>query len=398
MKEIIQKIISYVDKCLSYILIFFIKIYQYTLSPDKWIPSLRLKWKICCHSPHCSQYSINVLKRYWFIKWIWKAVDRVVHCTWSDHVIYDPEYYKVVFFSSAPIWIPFLKKLYSDKKFDVLEVITMPDKPRWRWQKIYPNIIKVEAKKLWIKVSTPIKLKNNSDFIEHLKSLKPDFFVVIAYWKIISQVLLDIPKIAPINVHWSILPKYRWASPLQSVFLENENETWITIMKMDATMDTWNIIDIKKIKLFFDDNTKTLIEKFQKIWPKFLNSSLWKYWKRILWEEKQDDNFATYCKKIKKADWEVNVFSDSLFSIYSKYKAFYLRPKIYFYTNYDNFKTEWKLVKIEKIIINKEKYDEFKEEPLFIWKRLNSCVETIVLKPEWKKTMDFSSFVAWYWK
>jgi TatD DNase family protein len=126
-------ILKYIDKLLAHITIFLIKIYQFTISPDKWLPSLRLKWKICSHHPHCSQYSINCLKRYWFIKWIPKMTERVVSCTPSKEKIYDPEYYKIVFFSWAPIWVPFLHELQKDKRFEIVWVVTMPDAPSGRW-------------------------------------------------------------------------------------------------------------------------------------------------------------------------------------------------------------------------------------------------------------------------
>jgi methionyl-tRNA formyltransferase len=101
--------------------------------------------------------------------------------------------------------------------------------------------------------------------------------VVIAYGKIIPQAILDIPNIAAINVHGSLLPKYRGASPIQSTLLNNDKETGITIMKMDATMDTGNMIDIMRFTIPFDRTTKELIEEMKKIGPKFLNNTLWKF-------------------------------------------------------------------------------------------------------------------------
>lgn len=124
--------------------------------------------------------------------------------------------------------------------------------------------------------------------------------VVIAYGKIIPQAILDIPKIAPINVHGSLLPKYRGASPIQSTLLNNDKETGITIMKMDATMDTGNMIDILRFTIPFQWTTKDLIEEMKKIGPKFLTTTLWKYGKKLLGEVVQQENKATYCGKIEK--------------------------------------------------------------------------------------------------
>jgi len=182
------------------------------------------------------------------------------------------------------------------------------------------NIIKTEAKKL-LKTSlikeevsadadggfiyTPTKLnpeksEEGKAFAERLKEKKPDLLVVIAYGKIIPQAILDIPKIAPINVHGSLLPKYRGASPIQSTLLNNDKETGITIMKMDATMDTGDMIDILRFRIPFNRTTKELIDEMKKIGPKFLNNTLRKYGKKLLGEVKQQEHKATYCGKIEK--------------------------------------------------------------------------------------------------
>ena len=114
-------------------------------------------------------------------------------------------------------------------------------------------------------------------FAERLTEKNPDFLVVIAYGKIIPQAILDIPNIAPINIHGSLLPKYRGASPIQSTLLNNDKETGITIMKMDATMDTGNMIDILRFTIPFSRTTKELIDEMKKIGPKFLNNTLRKF-------------------------------------------------------------------------------------------------------------------------
>ncbi|MEI7919296.1 MAG: formyltransferase family protein [bacterium] len=111
----------------------------------------------------------------------------------------------------------------------------------------------------------PEKSEEGRQFAERLKEKNPDFLVVIAYGKIIPQSILDIPNIAPINIHGSLLPKYRGASPIQSTLLNNDKETGITIMKMDATMDTGNMIDILRFRIPFTRTTKELIEEMQKI-------------------------------------------------------------------------------------------------------------------------------------
>lgn len=398
-----MQILKKIDKWISEFFILLIKIYQYILSPDKWIPSLWLKWKICMHEPHCSEYGIKVLRRYGILRWLFLASDRVLHCTWGMNKVYDPEFYKVVFFSSAPIGVPFLEELSKDKRFEIVGVVTQCDKPAGRWMEMCENILKVESRKLKAAnldiedfVKTPNKLNpeksdEGKEFYERLKNKEPDLLVVIAYGKIIPQAVLDIPKIAPINIHGSLLPKYRGASPIQSIFLNNDKETWITIMKMDAGMDTWNMIEKLKFKIKFEWTCKDVIEKMKEVWPEFLNDVLRKYGKQMLGEEVQNSDDATYCNKMEKESWLIDISKDSLEEIYNKYRGFYLRPKIYFI---------WKdkRVIIEELNLDEKIFEENKKSPLFEWKDLNTAVIAIKVKPEGKKAMTWQEFWRWYGK
>lgn len=381
-----------------------IKIYQYTLSPDKWLPSFWLKGRICAHEPHCSKYSIAALKRYGFWPGIFYSTDRVLHCTASMHKNYDPDHYRVVFFSSAPIGVPFLEALAQDKRFEVVGVVTQCDKPSGRWMEMCENIIKETAKKINKQknldsenfIATPTKLhpeksEEGYEFSQRIKEKKPDLLVVIAYGKIIPQAILDIPKIAPINVHGSLLPKYRGASPIQSTLLNNDKETGITIMKMDATMDTGNMIDILRFRIPFQWTTKDLIAEMEKIGPNFLNNTLRKYGKKLLGEVAQQEQKASYCGKIEKESWLIDPRNDTIETIYNKYRAFALWPKIYFILND-------KRVIIEHLELNEPIYNSNDQTPLFQDKTLNPAVLDIQLKPEGKKTTPRKEFVNGYIK
>ncbi len=396
------------NKILAKPIIRIIKGYQYTLSPDKWLPSFWLKGRICSHEPHCSEYSIKVLKRYGFRPGIFYAGDRVLHCTASMHKHYDPEHYKVVFFSSAPIGVPFLEALAHDKRFEVVWVVTQCDKPSGRGLEIHENIIKKEAKKIFSSasedfISTPTKLhpeksEEGKVFADRLKEKNPDLLVVIAYGKIIPQAILDIPKIAPINVHGSLLPNYRGASPIQSMLLNNDKETGITIMKMDTGMDTGPMIDILRFTIPFSWTTKELIDEMKKIGPKFLNNTLRKYGKKLLGEVPQQEHKATYCGKIEKKSWLIDPRSDSITTIYNTYRAYYLRPKIYFSLKPKAESGKPTRVIIEELKLSEPLYNSNDEVPLFKWKELHPAVLDIQLKPEGKKAMPRKEFLNWYMK
>jgi methionyl-tRNA formyltransferase len=509
------------------------------------------------------------------------------------HKIYDPEFYKVVFFSSAPIGVPFLEKLHEDKRFEVTGIVTMPDAPAGRGMKMQENVIKTVGKRLekqsqsniflihgkkrpttnnhtekrmihtkeylekqwhivymptidktrevgrsaWKKtldahksninsqsvlvwhsawwtaitrwlienpdiiikkliliapgyipaedvksgmrdlynfsldskineqiqegiylltsndsqrmlnsakeyikklnpkhidlhdrwhyndsygiqnytlpelldiihqtafIQTPNSLRLDSkkyaddakEFQQWLTDKNPDFLVVIAYGKIIPQHILDIPTFWPINVHGSILPKYRGASPIQSVFLDDEKETGITIMKMDAGLDTGDMIDIAKFPIAFDWTAKDVITKMQEVWPQFLVDTLRKYGKWLLGEVAQDDAQATYCGKIEKEDGLIDPYNDSIQSIYNKYRAYILWPKIY-WMHGD------KRVIVEQLVLDEELFEANKDKPLIAKGQkltANSCVLSLMIKPEWSKSQSWDDFVKGYTK
>ncbi|MDR2541600.1 MAG: membrane protein insertion efficiency factor YidD [Candidatus Peribacteria bacterium] len=143
-----KKVLKILDNFLAKVSIGSIKLYQRTLSPDKGILSPMLKGKVCSHEPHCSEYAIKTLKRYGFRYGIGKATDRILHCTPKMHKLYDPEHYRVVFFSSAEIGVPFLEELAKDQRFEIVGVVTQADKPVGRGLHLQENIIKTKAKEL----------------------------------------------------------------------------------------------------------------------------------------------------------------------------------------------------------------------------------------------------------
>ena len=313
------------------------------------------------------------------------------------HKIYDPEFYKVVFFSSAPIGVPFLEKLHEDKRFDITGVVTMPDAPAGRGMKMQENVIKTKWKSMKYDVQTPNSLRLDSkkygdeaeSFQQWLVDKKPDFLVVIAYGKIIPQHILDIPIFWPINVHGSILPKYRGASPIQSVFLHDEKETGITIMKMDAWLDTGDMIDTMEFPLKFTWTAKDVIRKMQDIWPTFLVDTLRNYGKWLLGEVKQNDAQATHCGKIDKEDGLIDPYTDSIASIYQKYRAYILWPKIYFMHGD-------KRVIIEELLLDEKAYQTNKEKSLITGNIIHPAVTSCQLKVAWKKSSTLQEFIRNY--
>ena len=145
LSHLLTSTLKKLDRFLARITIGLIRCYQATLSPDKGLLSFFLKGRICGHEPHCSAYGLKCLQRYGFWHGLPKISDRILHCTPTMQKIYDPEYYRVVFFSSAPIGTSFLTALHQDPRFEVVGVVTQEDKPVGRGLKLTPNVIKQTA-------------------------------------------------------------------------------------------------------------------------------------------------------------------------------------------------------------------------------------------------------------
>lgn len=166
----------------------------------------------------------------------------------------------IVFMGTPDFAVESLKKIY-ESGHNILAVVSQPDKPSGRNMKLMPTPVKEYAESKNIKVYQPEKIRKDEELYETLKSLKPDVIVVVAFGQILPQKILDIPKYGSVNVHGSLLPKYRGAAPIQWAIISGEKVTGITTMYMDAGMDTGDMIQKAEVKIENDDNFGTLYEK-----------------------------------------------------------------------------------------------------------------------------------------
>ncbi len=282
------------------------------------------------------------------------------------------------------------------KNIDICLVVSQPDKPSWRDKKIINTPIKKFAIENNIEVLQVEKLKNNEEFFDKLRNLNLDFIIVVAYGKIIPKSILEIPKYGCINIHWSILPKYRWASPIQESLKNWDKWTWLTIMYMSEWMDEWDLLKIEEIDVDNVDKTPDIFAKFEKIWPKLLLDTLdWIIAWKIKWIP-QDNSKATYCKKIEKEDWFVDFKKETSFEIYNKFRAYYNWPGIYTYFDGKKLNLE-EISLVDKIIENGQIWQVLKLENKKIWVicKDNKAIIIDKLKIEWKKSMSAMDFVNW---
>ena len=212
---------------------------------------------------------------------------------------------KVLFMGTPEFAVPGLLSLINSVNFEVLASYTQPDKKIGRKQLISIPPVKRLSIENRIPVFQPTKLKEETN---RIKEIGPDLIVVIAYGKIIPQEILDIPKFGCINVHASLLPKYRGSACLNAPIVNGDKETGITIMKMDAGLDTGPIIWQEILTLKDNETLPWLHDKLSELGASVLPQVLEKYVNNDLKAEKQDDNKATYISLLKKEDGKLDFF------------------------------------------------------------------------------------------
>ena len=199
-----------------------------------------------------------------------------------------------------------LEAVYNEG-YEIIGVVTNPDRPKGRGMKMIPSPVKEFAIKKGFEIYQPEKVKNNTEFIEEIKALKPDVICVVAYGKILPKEILDIPKQGCINVHGSLLPKYRGAAPIQWAVLNGDKKTGITTMYMNEGMDTGDMILKEEVTIGENETTGELWDRLSKIGGKLLVETLKRIEQGTAPREKQGEDFTLapmLDKQMAKIDWE----------------------------------------------------------------------------------------------
>jgi len=211
--------------------------------------------------------------------------------------------YLVIFMGTPEFAVPSLQALMDNPRIEVVGVVTQPDKPAGRSGQLQPSPVKQLALSRQVPVWTPEKVKHNSELIAQIKTAQPDTIVVVAYGKILPQEILDIPLHGIVNVHGSLLPKYRGASPIAASILNGDKSTGITLMKMALAMDAGPIIaKSEPVTIASSDTTATLAQKLSLVGAQLLNTHLLPYLDGQIIPTAQDDSQATLVPIIKKED------------------------------------------------------------------------------------------------
>lgn len=209
---------------------------------------------------------------------------------------------KIVFIGTTEFGIPTLEKLKKD--YELVLVITQPDKPAGRNKTLTSPPVKIWAEKNKIPIEQPEKISNLKSIIYNLKS---DLAVVAAYGQIIPKEILDLPRLGSINIHGSLLPKYRGASPIQSAILNGDVNTGITLIQMDEKMDHGPILGIQPIILSDNETFPALYKKLSLVAADLVSETLPKLFVGQIQPREQNHTTATFCKQMSfvdaKIDW-----------------------------------------------------------------------------------------------
>jgi len=207
-------------------------------------------------------------------------------------------------------------------------IVTSPDAKRGRGLRLQASPVAVFAKENNLPCLKPEKL--DQEFTLKLSTFNFQLFVVVAYGKIIPENIINIPKLGSINIHYSLLPKYRGASPVESAILNGDLETGVTIQKMKYKMDSGPIIAQEKIAMLPDEKAPALRQRLIKIGGELLVKILPEIIERKIKLTEQNEDMATYCQKIKKEDGLIDL-NDNAIKNYNKFRAYAFWPRTFFF-------------------------------------------------------------------
>jgi methionyl-tRNA formyltransferase len=290
--------------------------------------------------------------------------------------------------------VPSIDALNQSAFFDLKAIVAQPDKPVGRKKVLTPPPTKQYALEHGIEILQPSKVRNNDEFHARLREINPDIIVVAAYGKIIPQETLDIPKYGCINIHGSILPKYRGAAPIQFALLNGEKETGITTILMDAGMDTGDMLTKHYIEVNETETSKTLHDRLAHLAAQTIVEDVRGFIEGRIQQEVQDETETTYTQMIKKEDGEVIPSELTAQEIYRRWQGYTPWPGIYLSTENGNIKLP--LVRVTKEISSAHMGLYTQDKKLYLGCKDNTTLEVVSIQPPGKKAMDAQSFINGY--
>lgn len=299
---------------------------------------------------------------------------------------------KIVYMGTPDFAVAALEKII-EAGHEVVCVVTQPDKPKGRSDKLMPTPVKECALKHGLEVFQPAKIKTE-EAVAKLKTYDADIYVVAAFGQILSQEILDIPRLGCVNIHASLLPEYRGAAPIQFSILDGKKETGVTIQQMNAGMDTGDILSVAKLPITEEDTAGILFDKLMYLGADLIAETLPKLEKGEITPIPQDESKATKCGKISKDMGKIN-WSDSAEKI--SYLVRGMNPWPSAFT-----KLGGKMLKVWTVKVLDEKANgsagtvhSVTKESIIV-NTGDGVLEILELQLEGKKRMDVKSFLLGY--
>lgn len=292
----------------------------------------------------------------------------------------------IVFFGTHNFAATILEGLLNSPVINIKKVITQPDKPVGRRQELRACPVKILAQKYGLEVEQPVNLKNYD-----LKIKNYDLNIVVDYGHIIPRFVIETPKFGSVNIHPSLLPKYRGPSPIQTALMNGDIQTGVTIMLVDEKMDHGPILAQESLQIDSDDNYHNLSQKLAEKAKESLLQAITKYLAGEIKLQPQDDSQATYCQMLDRADGLVD-FNKTAVEIYNQYRGLTPWPGIY-------MSVQGQRIKLLKITLADKKINSgkiiFIKDKIYIGAR-DGSIEALELQLEGKKAMDAKSFINGY--
>jgi methionyl-tRNA formyltransferase len=298
---------------------------------------------------------------------------------------------KLVFCGTPRFAVPTLEKLVSSG-FEVRLVVTQPDKPRGRGLELAPSPVKSRALELGLPVVQPDKIKSNQEFRTQLAALQPEAIVVVGYGRIIPQWMIDLPRLGNINLHASLLPKYRGAAPIQWALAMGETVTGVTTMRIDAGLDTGDILQQTEIPIAPEDTAETLAPRLAAIGADLMVATLPGLAAGTIKPQPQDHSRATLAPILKREDGLID-FQRPAATIVNRLRGFQPWPGAF-----TSFRGKQLHVWAAKPAVAPLPAGEIKVEGerLLAGCGGNTALELLEVQPEGKKRMAARDFVHGY--
>ncbi len=295
-----------------------------------------------------------------------------------------------IIFLGTPVFAACALETLSTEGYEIIGVFTQPDRPSGRGKHISSSPVKELAERLGLPIFQP---ENKKQLTEQVLKLNPDVAVVAAYGIIIEKDALDVPKYGFLNIHGSLLPKYRGASPISEAILQGDDETGITIMHMDAGMDTGAIIQKFPLPVLATDTTQSLTDRMAKLGAQAITEVLPQWIEGKTLETPQEETQASYCHKLSKEDAHID-WNETADLIERKIRAYFPWPGAYTFTN----KMRIKILKAALTVTPSSEDTEsigiisYDSGHLYVTTG-NGTLELLELQPEGKNPMTAAAFI-----